>query len=122
MALNHEKTKKDLQRITKTKPFINKYNLEGINFPSEESDWKKIEKNNVTTALNVYWKNISCLSFKTYLKSLKKVILSMIADGKKWHYIALKKLSALLRGITSKYHGDFYCLNCLHSFATEKKT
>ena len=32
-----------------------------------------------------------------------------------------KKLSALLRGITSKHHGDFCCLNSLHSFATEKK-
>ena len=32
-----------------------------------------------------------------------------------------KKLSALLRGITSKYYGDFYCLNCLHAFATENK-
>ena len=26
-----------------------------------------------------------------------------------------------LRGITSKHHGDFYCLNCFHSFATENK-
>ena len=25
----------------------------------------------------------------------------------------------MLRGITSKYQGDFYRLNCLHSFATE---
>ena len=33
---------------------------------------------------------------------------------------AVKKLSAFLGGITSKYHGDFYCLNCLHFFATEK--
>ena len=32
-----------------------------------------------------------------------------------------KKLSALLRGITSKHHSHFYCLNCLHSFATEIK-
>ena len=32
-----------------------------------------------------------------------------------------KKLSALLSGITSKHHSDFYCLNCLHSFATENK-
>ena len=35
--------------------------------------------------------------------------------------LALKKLLSLLRGITSKYHGDFYCLNCLHSFPTESK-
>ena len=32
-----------------------------------------------------------------------------------------KKLSILLTGITSKHHGDFCSLNCLHSFATENK-
>ena len=32
-----------------------------------------------------------------------------------------KKLSTLLHGITSKHEGDFYCLNCLHSFRTENK-
>ena len=30
-----------------------------------------------------------------------------------WHYLAVKKLSALLKGITSKYDVDCYCLNCL---------
>ena len=32
-----------------------------------------------------------------------------------------KKVSVLLRVITSKHHGDFYFLNCLHSFATENR-
>ena len=32
-----------------------------------------------------------------------------------------KRLSILLRGITSNHDGDFYCLNCLHSFRTDKK-
>ena len=41
--------------MTKIKRFINKYNWEGINFPSEEIDWKKFEKNNVTIALNVLY-------------------------------------------------------------------
>ena len=46
----------------------------------------------------------------------------MISNGEKlWHYLALKKLSPLLRGITSKYYDDFYCLNCLHSFRTKNK-
>ena len=40
VLLNHEKIKNDPQRITKIKPFINKYNWEGINFPSEQDDWK----------------------------------------------------------------------------------
>ena len=32
-----------------------------------------------------------------------------------------KNLSALWHKITSKNKGDFYCLNCLHSFRTENK-
>ena len=38
-----------------------------------------------------------------------------------WHYLAVKKLFALLRGISLKHDGGFYCLNCLHSFRTENK-
>ena len=45
----------------------------------------------------------------------------MITDGKKWHYLAVKILSALFRGITSKKIGDFYCLNCFCSYRTENK-
>ena len=30
-------------------------------------------------------------------------------------------MSALLRGITSNHDGDFYCLNCFHSYTTENK-
>ena len=45
VALNYEEIKKDPQRITKIKPFINKYNWKGINFPSEkrwlEKNWEK---------------------------------------------------------------------------------
>ena len=50
-----------------------------------------------------------------------QVILLMITDGEKWHYLAVKSLSALFRGITSKYEGDFYCLNCFQSYTTENK-
>ena len=69
VVLNCEEIKKDPQRITKIKPFINKYNWNGINFPSEKDNWKKIEKNNVICMLNGLYakkeKNISCLCFKT---------------------------------------------------------
>ena len=45
----------------------------------------------------------------------------MITDGKKWHYLAEKTLSALLRGITSNHKEDFYSLNYFHSYSTENK-
>ena len=45
----------------------------------------------------------------------------MITDGKKWHYLSVKSLPALFRGIISNNNGDFYCLNCFHSFRTKNK-
>ena len=40
----------------------------------------------------------------------------------RWHYLAVKKLSAaLLRGTTPKNNGDSYCLNYLNSFRTKNK-
>ena len=39
VALNHEEKKKNAQRITKIKSFINKYNWKEINFPSKKDDW-----------------------------------------------------------------------------------
>ena len=45
----------------------------------------------------------------------------MVPNEEGWHYLAVKKLSALLGGITSKHHGAIYCLDCLHSFAGEDK-
>ena len=55
--------------MTKIKPFISKYNWEGINYPSEKDDWKKIDKNdlnvNINLSLNVLYakkeKYVSCL-------------------------------------------------------------
>ena len=55
VVLNHKEIKKDLQRITKIKPFINIYNWEGINLTSEKDDWKIIEKNYVTIAFNILY-------------------------------------------------------------------
>ena len=46
----------------------------------------------------------------------------MITDGtSNWHYLAVKSISGLLRGITSNHNGDFYCLSCFHPYTTENK-
>ena len=127
VALNYEEIKKEPQRITKIKPFINKYHWEGINYSSEKDDWKKFEKNNVTIALNVLYAKKekiypACVS-KHNSNREKQVILLIISNGEKgrWNYLAVKILSALLRGITSKHYSNFYCLNCFHSFRTKNK-
>ena len=124
LALNLDKIKKDPQRVSKIKPFIEKYNWEDINFPSTSKDWKKFECNNEVAL------NIPCVPYNTEkiniayksknnLTQEKQIILLMISDGQKWHYLVVKNLSRLLRGITSNHKEDFYCLNCFHSYRTE---
>ena len=43
----------------------------------------------------------------------------MITDGEKWHYLAVKSLSALIGGLTGNNNGDFYCLNWFYSYTTK---
>ena len=52
VTLNHEEIGKHFERITKIDIFIDKYNLEGKNHPSEKDDWTKIVKSNRTIAGN----------------------------------------------------------------------
>ena len=44
----------------------------------------------------------------------------MITDGKKWHYLAVIILSALLKEKLSNHNEDFYCLNCFNAYTTKK--
>ena len=47
--------------------------------------------------------------------SKNQVILLMMTDGKKWHYLAVKKLPSLFKGITSNHDRYFYFLNCFQN-------
>ena len=71
---------------------------------------------------NKLQKNVSVVYQSKYNNKRKKqVILLMISDGKKYHYLALTNLSGLLKGILSNHKEDFYCLNCFNSYTTENK-
>ena len=97
----------------KIKPFINQYNWKEIDFPSHLKEWKKFKLNNKTIALNILF--VPCNTEKIRLaykskhnfKRENQVILLMITDGKKWHYLAVKSLPAFLRIIASNHKGDF---------------
>ena len=97
-------------RISKIKPFINKCNLKERDFPSHDKDWKKFE----SIALNILYvpyntENIRhAYNLKYNLTRENHVILLMInTDSEKWHYLAVKSLSALFRGIAGKNNRDF---------------
>ena len=126
--IHYSRIKKDPQRISKLKPYINQYNWKDIKFPSDKEDWKKFEQNNKEIALNVLFvphnkKELELAYTSKYnYKHKNQVILLMITDGNnRWHYLAVKFLLALFRGITSSNNGDFYCLNFFHSYRTLNK-
>ena len=52
--MNYQTIETHPERISKLKPYINKYNWEGINFPAGSKEWQKFEKNN-TIVLNILY-------------------------------------------------------------------
>ena len=52
-SLDYLRIKKDPQKISKLRPYINQYNWKGIKFPSDKEDWKKFEQNNKEIASNI---------------------------------------------------------------------
>ena len=127
VALNHKQIKNYPERISNLKPFIDQYEWKNINFPATIKDWEKFEQDNKTIGLNILFVPYNTKKIKIAYKSKyshkrnNQVNLLMITDREKEHYLAVKGISALFRGITSSHVGDFYCSNCFHSYrATEK--
>ena len=126
ITLNYQQISDHPERITKIKPFIINYDWKDINFPPHKEDWNTFEKNNKSIALNILYvpyntKQIRPAYISKYNRDREnEVTLLMITDGKKWHYLAVKSISMLFRGITSKHDGDFHCLNCFCYFRTER--
>ena len=126
-ALDYQGIKEDPQEISKIMPYISQYNWKDIEFPSHKEDQKMFEQHNKTIALNILFvphnkKEIN-IAYKSKYNHKRKnqLILLMITDGKKWHYLIVRSLSALFRGIISSNNGDFYYLNCFHSYHTLNK-
>ena len=126
LALNFDNINNHPEKISKIRPFIDQYNWKDIHFPATSKDWKKFELNNKVALTILYiphnTKKIQ-LSYRSKynLTYNKQIILLMITDGEKWHYLVVNNLSRLLRGITSNHQADFYCLNCFHSYRTKNK-
>ena len=93
--------------MSKFKPYANQCNWKDIKFPSNKEDWKKFEQSNQEIALNILFvphnkEEVRPAYISKYNhKHKNQVILLMITDdGERWHYLAVRSLSSLLRGIS----------------------
>ena len=98
VALNHIETRDHTERINKIMPYISNYNWDCINFPSQRKEWERFEKDNTNIALNILSVphnkktiELQCKSKYSRTRS-KQVVLLMITDDAKWHYLALKSI------------------------------
>ena len=121
-AMHYEEIDRHPDRITKLAPFIDNYNWTDIYFPTEQKDYSTFERNNKHIALNILSaqntkKKLNIIYRSDHNRKRKhQVILLMATDNHdNWHYIAVKNISRLCRGVTSNNNGDHYCLNCLHA-------
>ena len=111
LALNFDNINNYPEKISKIRPFIDQYNWKDIEFPATGRDWKKFELNN-KVALKILYvphntKKLQLAYISKYnLTHNKQIILLMITNGGKWHYLVVKNLSGLLRRITSNHNAD----------------
>ena len=129
VALHHEEIGKDPQRTSKIKPYTERYNWQGLEYPMAVKKIDKFEKSNPEVAVNVLYiqqrasgekGGINILRRSNYNASRsKQANLLLIGAGEKLHYTAIKSLSRLLDSATSKNtKAMHFCLNCLQAFNT----
>ena len=128
LALNYHKINNHPERIPNLIPFIPNYNWDDVNFPAGPKEYSTFEKYNDNIALNIFYVPHKEIDIRpVYISKHNKTRqhhanLLMITDGSDiWHYIAIRSIPALLRGVSSTHNGDYYCLNCFHSYRTETK-
>ena len=105
-----------MQRITKIKPFEDKYNWEGITYPSKQDDQKKFEKNDLIIALSILYAKEEENVYPAYISKYNSKYEKQLNDSKRGRMSLYyrKTITALLKGIVPKHHSEFWCyLNCL---------
>ncbi|MCE2507635.1 MAG: hypothetical protein J4F36_14440, partial [Nitrosopumilaceae archaeon] len=129
---HHEEIGNNYYRISKLKPYINRYDWSGLKFPVSIDQIKIFEKNNPDVGVNVLYINkqkskeckgeITILRRSNYNSTHCKIAnLLLIREDDNSHYVAIKNLSALLSSLNNDHKRALnYCMNCLQAFNSEK--
>ena len=125
-ALHHGEIEHHAERINNLKPFVSRYNWDGIKFPATTNQISKFEKQNPDIAVNVLFLHLGKEVRQYYIseyngKRDKIVDLLLIEEWGKKHYCAIKNRSKLLSKLNSNHNGrEHFCIYCLHSFHSEE--
>ena len=85
MTWSHKKIDSHLEGLSNIKPFINNYNWEGTNYPSEIEDWKIFGKNNIIRKLYKDYMNKFFKSLREHAKNVNEKMLWLTKKELKSH-------------------------------------
>ena len=107
----------------KIKQYTNNFDWNNINFPPQEQDYKSFEMNDKSIAMNVLQeveRKISHL-YKSELNKTREnhVILLILSDHQKQHYVAVKNLNSLLKD--KNKCSEHFCINCFKKFRRKSR-
>lgn len=121
LAWKHQR-QNHAERVNYYKQFENEINMTGINYPVEEKDWKKIEKQNDFGICVHHIRSKTQDASPLYItkKNTPNVChIGLYQKDDKSHYVWIRSIGALIKPNQGK-HGYFMCPKCYHNFRTEK--
>ena len=125
ISMHYDEIGRNHNRMSKLKRYVNNYNWNDINFPTDKRDRDRFEKNNSNIALNIFSahetdKQLDNIRVSKFNRTRPhKVVLLVITDGEKWHFTSVRNETRLFRGVFSKHHNDYYCFKCRQSYRTD---
>jgi hypothetical protein len=122
--INKDKIKKDPQRVSKYKPYLNQFDFSKIKFPTPIRDIPKVE-NIIDYGINLFLYDDKKVfpNYITERRDDKIINLLLIKDGNKEHYVYISKLDVLITRNECNEDGKhvakraYPCPNCLQSTA-----
>ena len=107
----------------KDKEFISNLDYDGIEFPVQKKDFRKIElKNNI--CINMFGYEYE-LVFPIYVSAQKckdsMDLLLLIDDDDKSHYVYIKDFNRFMFHKTKNKNKKWFCRSCLQCFSSIKK-
>ena len=122
LSLCNEQIGKNCCRVSKIRPYINNLNWKNINFPPQEQDYNTLEINK-SIALNILQHNEQKISHRYksdfIRKRENKLILLILNDNTKQHYVAVKNLNSFLKD--KNKCTKHFCINCFKKFRTKPR-
>ena len=113
---------KDPQRIKKSdKPYINKLDYSGIEFPIKINQYNKIEKQNEINISVFGYENKQPYPIHVSKEKYKKHIeLLLITENKNKHYVLIKDFNRFMKHQTKHQGRKHFCMHCLQCFSSER--